>query len=128
MRNFYECGPVSVHRCRNCVINFVWRADSGGKARERLDDFKLLWSLMQGAAAFVQHSRGHICPNQNQRSIGLQAFQQAHQREQVPGAGGSENCGRFSTAAAKTISSKSGSLLMAHDPVLKLRLLPQRVI
>src|SRR5262249_22531812 len=114
--------------CDDCVRDVVGRADARSESRERLEDFKLLWSFMQRTTCLFQNLRSYVGPDEHQWCIGLKTFQQWRNGEQV-----SRPCrGKYSRnlagAAIETISGKSCRLFVAHDPVPELRLLAQRVV
>ena len=128
MGNFDEGRAIGLHCCGNYRGNIFWCADTGGKAREWTDDFKLLWRLMESATGLSQNGRSHIRADQDERGIGLKAFQQSCQREEIARPGGGKNYGGLSAAAAETVCGKGCGLLVAGNPVLEAGALTQRVI
>src|SRR5262249_49297534 len=110
--------------CRHTVR----QSDPRGEANQRLKNIKLLRRLMQSATGLAEHLRGHVGANHDDGSMGLKTFQQRRDGKQVPGTGRSKDGSGLAAAAIETISGKNRGLLMADDPVMKLRLLSQRVV
>src|SRR5262249_10357060 len=83
---------------------------------------------MERATSLGQQRRSYVRADHQDRYAALQAFQERHQREQVPRTCRSKNSGHASTCTRECICSKAGSLLVANHPVTKLRAAPQTFV
>src|SRR4029077_12912679 len=95
--------------------DLVGAGHAAGEAGQWAQDRNLLRRFMQRASASGEQRRSNVGPDQKNRGVGLQAFQQRNQGEEVPGAGGSEDCRDLAAPAIEPIGGETGRLFMTYD-------------
>lgn len=133
MRDFNECRTGSGAAKDACGIgkrlrNFIRAGDAAGKACKRPENVNLLRSFMQAAALLCLQDGSYVGADQQNRRVGLQAFQQRHQGEEIPRAGGGEDGGNAAARPIEAVRGKARGLFMPDYPVVKLPSLPQSFI
>src|SRR5437867_2536846 len=91
------------------------RSSAAGKARQRSDNVELSRRLMQSAAGPRKKARSDVGADDQQRSVGLQAFKQRNQGEEISRACRGKDHGDLSAAAIEAVRGKTCRLFMTDD-------------